>query len=263
MANSNETSEVRDIEAILASLRQRVMVIVFIIDVSGSMKGVRIEAVNYAIRGVLPHIVRKERENVTETRLAVMEFSGAAQWRTLTPEPASSFRYEITDTGGGANYSKAFKALNEKLSWGEFLSASDEVYAPVILMLTDGKPSDPALYKEELVSLSTNPWFVSASKVGIAIAEGAESPECQQALTEFTGSGSMVFMVRDVQTLGRYIRGAVIAGIDASLKRGVLMNERRHRETTRPVLPFYASPVEAAGGEIPGLEEIDWEREFL
>ncbi|MDR2523204.1 MAG: VWA domain-containing protein [Synergistaceae bacterium] len=254
---------VSDIEAILASLRQNVIVIVFIVDVSGSMRGPRIEAVNNALRGVLPYAVKKERESAVEMRIAVMEFSGSARWRTLAPEAASSFRYEdITDTGGGTNYSKAFKALGEKLSRSGFLSAAGKLCAPFVMMITDGKPSDPALCKEELASLNVNPWFVSASRAGIALAEGAEDPKCLKVLAEFTGNESMVFTIRDVQVLGRYVRGALAAGIDSALRRGTLADESQQQKE-RPPVPFYEFPVEATGNEIPGLEEIDWEREFL
>ena len=254
---------VSDIEAILTSLHQNVMVIVFIVDVSGSMRGPRIEAVNDALRGVLPYVVKRERESTAEMRIAVMEFSGSARWRTLAPEAVSSFQYEdITDTGGGTNYSKAFKALGEKLSRSEFLSTAGKVYAPFVMMITDGKPSDPALYKEELASLNVNPWFVSASRAGIALAEGAEDPKCLKALAEFTGNESMVFTIRGVQALGRYVRGALAAGIGSALMRGALADGGQRREE-RPPMPFYEFPVEAAGSEIPGLEEIDWEREFL
>lgn len=238
------------------------MVVFFIIDVSGSMRGERMEAVNAAIRGVLPDMARAEAERGAEILIAEMEFSSAARWRTQAPEPASLFRHEdITDVGGGTNYSRAFAALREDAPRLMALCASGGSYAPLIVMITDGKPSDPALCGDELALLRNESWFAGALKAGVAIGEGAASGECASALAEFTGDKSTVFAARDISELGRLVGKIITDGIDASIKRGPTPGKRAaaRRRPPRNDSPFAPQRV---ADEIPGLEDIDWERDF-
>ena len=131
-------------------------------------------------------------------------------------------------------------------------------------MLTDGKPSDPALWGEELALLKNDSWFAGALKAGVAIGEGAGSRECGLALAEFTGDGSNVFMASDVRELGRRVGKIITDGIDASIKRGVIRGKRasERRRPPRGNSPFAPSSTASAINELPGLEDIDWERDF-
>ena len=120
----NQPVATPDVSNIVTSLKKRAMVVFFVVDISGSMRGARIGAVNDAIRNVLPELKKRERGNTAaEIRIAVLEFSTRANWRTLSPEPVSTFQYQdIENVGGGTNYGTAFAALNEKLSRKQFLN---------------------------------------------------------------------------------------------------------------------------------------------
>lgn len=214
------------IDTIVPELKKRAMVVFFIIDISGSMKGNRIQAVNDAIRNLIPELKKREASNTNaEIRVAIMEFSSNANWRTAEPVPVSKFNYnEITYVGGGTNFGKAFSALNKKLSRNEFLKSSAGSYTPLIILMTDGKPSDLALYKEELDILKQNSWFQYATKAGIAIEEGALSPECRKVLLEFTSNESMVFLASNTNILARQIELVALTGVDFVTQRGSIQN---------------------------------------
>ncbi|MDE6024282.1 MAG: VWA domain-containing protein [Lachnospiraceae bacterium] len=218
-----ETPTIGDIAG---SIIKRAMVVFFIIDISGSMKGARIGAVNDAIRNLLPELKKREASNTNaEIRIAIMEFSSNANWRTLTPQPIKNFVYDdITYVSGGTNFGNAFKALNEKLSRKAFLNASAGSYTPLIILLTDGKPSDIALYPEELDKLRHNSWFQYATKAGIAIEEGALSPECKQVLLEFTGNAKNVLEAKDTNVLSKQIELVTLTGVDFVTQQGSLQN---------------------------------------
>lgn len=217
------TPSINEINTILV---KRAMVVFFIIDISGSMKGARIGAVNDAIRNLLPKLKNREASNTNaEIRIAIMEFSSSANWRTLTPQPVSSFVYDdITYVSGGTNFGAAFNALNEKLSRKAFLNATAGSYTPLIILLTDGKPSDIALYPEQLDKLRHNSWFQYATKAGIAIEEGALSPECKKVLLEFTGSEKMVLEAKDTNVLSKQIELVTLTGVDFVTQQGSLQN---------------------------------------
>ena len=175
---------------------------------------------------MIPELKKREASNTNaEIRVAIMEFSSNANWRTAEPVPVSSFNYdEITYVGGGTNFGKAFSALNKKLSRNEFLKSSAGSYTPLIILMTDGKPSDLALYKEELDILKQNSWFQYATKAGIAIEEGALSPECRKVLLEFTSNESMVLLASNTNVLAKQIQLVTLTGVDFVTQRGSIQN---------------------------------------
>lgn len=218
------------IDTIATNLVKRAMVVFLIVDISGSMKGARIGAVNDAIRNLLPELKKREATNTNaEIKIAIMEFSSGANWKTLTPQPVSSFVYDdITYVSGGTNFGAAFRALNEKLSRKAFLNAAAGSYTPLIILLTDGKPSDIALYPDELNNLRHNSWFQYATKAGIAIEEGALSPECKKVLLEFTGNEKMVLEARNTNILTKQIELVTLTGVDFVTQQGSLQNSNNN-----------------------------------
>ena len=94
----------------------------------------------------------------------------------------------------------------------------------MIILMTDGKPSDLALYKEELDILKQNSWFQYATKAGIAIEEGALSPECRKVLLEFTSNESMVLLASNTNVLAKQIQLVTLTGVDFVTQRGSIQN---------------------------------------
>lgn len=281
-----------DVSNIVTSLKKRAMVVFFVVDISGSMRGARIGAVNDAIRNVLPELKKRERGNTSaEIRVAVLEFSTRANWRTLLPEPVSTFQYrDIEHVGGGTNYGTAFAALNEKLSRKQFLNSTAGAYTPLIIFMTDGKPSDMGLYKEELERLKQNKWFQYSTRAGIAIEEGALSPECKRVLMEFTENDKNVYEAKNTIILAKQIELVTLTGVDFVTQQGSIQNTTTsvaqrtpmfHSTSTpapaptpQPVNPNLSSPfvsspqpasqapsAESASPTLP-IGEIDWEHDF-
>ncbi len=281
-----------DVSNIVTSLKKRAMVVFFIVDISGSMRGARIGAVNDAIRNVLPELKKRERGNTAaEIRIAVLEFSTRANWRTLSPEPVSTFQYrDIENVGGGTNYGTAFAALNGKLSRRQFLNSTAGAYTPLIIFMTDGKPSDMGLYKEELERLKQNKWFQYSTRAGIAIEEGALSPECKRVLMEFTENDKNVYEAKNTVILAKQIELVTLTGVDFVTQQGSIQNTNTgvaHRtpsfnstsasnstsetQSARPNQSASVSeslqpagttpPAESASPTLP-IGEIDWEHDF-
>jgi uncharacterized protein YegL len=248
-----------DVGSIIASLRRRVMAVVFMIDVSGSVKGERLTAVNAAMKNAVSSLRKYSGGSASvEIQVAIMEFASSAVWRTPLLEPVAEYRYdEITRTGGGTNYSNAFKSLNEKLSSSAFASMGAEACScsPVLILLTDGKPSDPLIYGEALEGLRKVACFRRAVKFGVAIGEGASSSECLRALAEFAGDESTVFPTGDIRALGGLIERTALTGVEVSANR-----PPEAAAPPRTVPP--PTQQEWDDPEIPGFEDIDWERDF-
>lgn len=283
-----------DVSNIVTSLRKRAMVVFFVVDISGSMRGARIGAVNDAIRNVLPELKKRERGNTAaEIRIAVLEFSTKASWRTLSPQPVSTFQYQdIEFVGGGTNYGTAFSALNEKLSRKHFLNSTAGAYTPLIIFMTDGKPSDMGLYKEQLDRLKHNKWFQYSTRAGIAIEEGALSPECKRVLLEFTENDSNVYEAKNTVILAKQIELVTLTGVDFVTQQGSIQNSDTPVAQSSPAFdssysqyttaPTSVPPRQAASQQAPPAQqqpmnppsvsetasptlpigEIDWENDF-
>ena len=268
-----------NVSDIVTSLKKRAMIVIFIIDISGSMKGARSGAVNDAIRNVLPELKKREKGNTSaEIKVAVMEFSTNARWRTIVPQPVSTFQYtDITDVYGGTNYGRAFEKLNEKLSADQFMSSTAGAYTPLIVFMTDGKPSDMGLYRENLDELKRNKWFKYSTRVGIAIEDGALSEDCRRVLTEFTDNEKNVYEAKNTAVLARQIRLVTLNGVDSVTHQGSIQNSNPQpsaaythnsslgrtpaRQFPVPANEPAPTAAETASPTLP-IGEIDWDNDF-
>ena len=100
----------------------------------------------------------------------------------------------MTDLGA------ACTELDKKLSRNEFLESQTGAYAPVILLFSDGGPTDN--WEKGLEQLKKNNWFKHAIKIAIAIGEDAD----KNVLATFTGTPESVIAVNDKHTLKALIR---------------------------------------------------------
>lgn len=256
-------------------LVKRAMVVFFVVDVSGSMRGARIGAVNDAIRNLLPELKKKEATNTSaQIKIAILEFSGRAQWKTPSPQPVSDFIFHDIEVSqsGGTNYGAAFEQLNEKMSSKEFLNSASGSYTPLVIFLTDGKPSDIGLYPEQLEKLRHNTWFNYATKVAIAIEKDAADPACRKALIAFTGNEKMVLEAKDTNILAKQIELVTATGINTVTKQGSMQNSGAAVNTGVKAANAAQNPVPAVSPapkadpavdpSIPGLSDIDWTKSF-
>lgn len=222
---SHQPVSTPSINDIIPDLKKRAMVVFFIIDISGSMKGAKIGAVNDAMRNLINELPKKEN-NAAEIKIAIMEFSTRANWRTIYPQNVSDFVYQdIEQVYGGTFYGAAFSALNQKLSPKEFLISTAGAYTPLIIFMTDGKPSDPGCYKDELDELKKNKWFQHSTRAAIAIDEGADDPECKKVLLEFTENPANIYEAKDSIALAKQIQLVTLTGVDFVTKQGTIHNQ--------------------------------------
>lgn len=179
---------------------RRVMVLFFVVDTSGSMKGEKIASVNVAIREVLPVISDISSNNAAaKIKVAVMEFSSGTEWMYPQPMDADNFQWRDLESGGLTDLGEACVELCSKLSTKAFMNEATNSFAPAIILLSDGEPTDD--YKRGLEKLKGNNWFRSAIKIAIAIGEDAN----QTLLAEFTGNSEAVLTVHNKDQLKKMI----------------------------------------------------------
>jgi len=185
-----------DIEGII----RRRMTLFFLIDTSGSMEGTKIGTVNTAIRDLVPELADIGGADI-DLRIAVLEFSTGCRWQHPEgPVAVEDFLWNNLSTGGSTNMGAAFRELNERLSRSSFLKAPSASVAPVLLLFSDGQPTDE--YAGGLETLRNNNWFKTAVKAALAIGSDAD----QAMLAEFTGTSETVLAAYTPEVLRKMIR---------------------------------------------------------
>ena len=180
---------------------RRTMVLFFLVDCSGSMYGSKIGAVNDAIRNVMPMIQEISDQNPdAEIKVSVLKFSTGCEWVYSSPKTAADFEWVDIEADGVTDLGEACRELNNKLSRKEFLQSVGGYYAPAIILLSDGGPTDD--FKSGLKVLAGNKWYNAAIKTAIAIGSDADT----DVLSAFTGNKELVFEVNRIEALKKIIR---------------------------------------------------------
>lgn len=188
----------------VAPAPRKVMTLFYVVDTSGSMCGSKIGRVNSAmeeaITSDLPEISAANDD--AEIKVAIMQFSSGCSWITPQSGPIAigDVIWNDLNAGGVTDLGAACKELDKKLSRNEYLNSQTGAYAPVILLFSDGGPTDN--WEKELKQLKLNNWFKHAIKIAIAIGDDAD----KTVLAEFTGTIESVITVNDKHTLKALIR---------------------------------------------------------
>ena len=222
---------------------RRTMVLFFIIDTSGSMRGAKIGQVNTAIEGILPKIKEISKENAdAEIKVCVLNFATKAKWVTAAPVSVEdeAYRWEYVEAGGTTALGDACRELNEALSTKTFMKEVSGSYAPVLFLMSDGEPTDD--YRSGIEVLKRNNWFKAAIKVAIGIGNDAN----KSMLAEFTGSDESVIEVHTPVEMKKWIQFVTVtssqigssstdtSGKNKNEQTGNKIGEEKRREDPKP-----------------------------
>lgn len=128
-----------------APIARRTMTVFFLVDTSGSMAGNKIGAVNSVIREIFPILDGISSKNAdAEIKIAFLRFSSGTEWLYNEPKPAQDVANSFIDfeASGLTDLGEACLELNSKLSRNAFMQSASGSFAPVVILLTDGIPTD-------------------------------------------------------------------------------------------------------------------------
>ena len=183
------------------SVPRRTMTLFFLIDTSGSMSGNKIGAVNDAIVNVLPMLEDISSSNPdAEIKVAALEFSNGTKWLYNEPKSVEDFKWIDVQAGGLTSLGEACLELNSKLSRSGYMKSASGSYAPAIILLSDGGPTDN--FDGGLQTIQGNNWFKNAIRIAIAIGDDADL----DVLARFTGNSEAVIKVQNIDALKHIIR---------------------------------------------------------
>ena len=181
---------------------RKVMTLFYVIDTSESMAGSRIGTVNSAMeecRDLLKEIAKANDD--AEIKVAVMQFSSGCYWITGSNSAINleDWKWQDLQAGGITDFGSALLELDKKLSRKEFLESQTGAYAPVILLFSDGVPTDN--WEKGLQQIKKNNWFNHAIKIAVDIESGAD----KKVLEAFTGNSEAILDAKDQNTLKKMI----------------------------------------------------------
>lgn len=181
---------------------RKVMTLFYLVDTSGSMCGSSIGTVNAAMEECIPMLKEVAQANDdAEIKVAIMQFSSGCSWITPASGPVGldDIIWNDLQAGGLTEFGNALIELDKKLSRNEFLKSQTGAYAPVILLLSDGGPTDN--WEVGLNKIKQNNWFRHAIKIAIDIESGSD----RRVLAEFTGNPEAILDAKDTATLKKMI----------------------------------------------------------
>lgn len=184
-------------------IAKRSLTVFILVDVSRSMRGNKLRTVNSVMDRIVPEL-RDVGGSDADVKMAVMSFSDDCRWMTPTPVPVESFAWTDLEAGGWTCLGKACLELNSAMSRKGFLSSPSLSFAPVVILLSDGGPTDK--YEDALYVLNGNKWFRHSLKVAIAIGQKAKV----EKLAMFTGDPDAVIRTFNAGSLSEMLKLVVL-----------------------------------------------------
>ena len=203
------------------SVSKKSLVIFFLIDTSGSMKGKKMGELNTVMEELIPEI-RRVGEADTEVKVAVLTFSTEVRWMYSTPIAIEDFEWARLRASGVTSMGAAFKELSLRMSRNSYLNSPSLSFAPVIFLMTDGYPSDD--YREGLKELQSNSWYKFGLKAALGIGDEAND----DVLAEFTGSKDTVVHAYSGTQLAQMIKIIAVTSAQIGSKSMTLSDDSGH-----------------------------------
>lgn len=183
----------------LTSSPKRELDVFYVLDISGSMMGDKIGALNRAMeecKDALTTLARSNSDAVV--KIAVLTFSTGCRWITVNgPEAMEDFEWEDLEAGGLTDMGAALNELNSKLCQKEFLNSMTGSFLPVIIFMTDGHATDT--YENALEEIRRNKWFRRGTKIGFALGDDADI----KMISSVVGNSEAVIRTTDLTAFGK------------------------------------------------------------
>lgn len=184
---------------------------VFICDTSYSMMGEKIASLNHAVREALPHMVDVAKSNPNaRLLLRSLAFSTGARWTVSQPTEVEAFSWVDLAADGQTDMGRAMNLVTDILKMPPM---NERALPPVLVLITDGQPTDTRAFNDGLAALMAEPWGKKSVRLGIAIGHDADL----DVLRRFIGNPELEpLLANNSADLVRYIRWASTAVVQAA-----------------------------------------------
>ena len=175
-------------------ISRRPLHLIILADCSGSTKGEKIQALNYAIADMMSHLDEWEQDQEqAQVFVRAIAFATEPRWHIKDPVPVAGIRWKPLQSvsKGLTNMGAAFKLAAEALAPGQ---VERRALRPALLLITDGLATDPpGAFEDGLATLLAQPAGKAALRLSLAIGRDAQS----EALNRFNGDPNVPVLVAD------------------------------------------------------------------
>lgn len=209
------------------------MVLFFLVDTSGSMCGEKIGSLNDAIRETVPDLKDLSDGNPDAAiKIAVLQFDTDVRWLYPQPVESENFRWNDLQAGGLTSLGGALRELESKLHKTEYMQEAAGSYAPVIILLSDGGPTDD--FASALGKIKQNDWFRHAIKVAIAVGNDAD----KNVLAQFTGNSEAVIEVHNKSALKAIIKFVSVTSSQVNSKSSGVEDDTKQQKVIDQITDY-------------------------
>lgn len=184
---------------------RKVLPIIYVLDVSGSMQGEPIGSLNQAMSETMPVLKEIERTNASaHVKVGAVTFGSQVNWVSNGLEDIEDFFWNDVKAAGLTELGEVLKELNDKMSRSKMFQSDTGFKLPVLIFLSDGGPTDKSSsWEVELDRInSENKWFKNSTKIAIALGAHAD----KAVLTRVVDNNpEAVISVDDLETLKQLI----------------------------------------------------------
>jgi uncharacterized protein YegL len=179
-------------------------------DCSGSMKGQKMQALNWALRAMLPHLISWEYEQLQAQLLVrILGFATVPRWHVENPLTPAQLNERWQDLEyvhqGRTNMGPAFEAVADVLVPEKL---ERRALRPAILLVTDGLPTDPpGGFERGLATLTGHGPGRSSLRLAVAIGRDAKS----EPLDRFRSPDAPVLVAETIDAIVDRLVAASIA----------------------------------------------------
>src|ERR1700749_904303 len=175
-------------------ISRRPLHLIILADCAGGMKGEKIQALNYAISDMMPHLEEWEQDQEqAQVFIRAIAFATEPRWHIPEPVPVAGIRWKPlqAEHKGLTNMGAAFALAGQALAPGRI---ERRALRPALLLITDGLATDPpGAFESGLAALMAQPAGKAALRLSLAIGRDAQS----DALNRFIGDSSVPVLVAD------------------------------------------------------------------
>ena len=164
------------------------LTIFYILDLSASMEGKKIDTLNHAIEQCNETISQLASEKEANVRIAMMTFADNCDWLTPHgPEHIEDFAVDYFQSlNEASNFGKALYEFNKKLCDKDYFTLTTNDYLPIIIFMTDGEFTDN--YSVILDKIRDNIIYEKSVKIAFAIDNEVDS----EIISNIVGDGDLV-----------------------------------------------------------------------
>jgi uncharacterized protein YegL len=200
----------------------------WLLDGSTSMlRGSRIQSLNFAVASAIPEMQRAASQQwKAKVLVRALRFASDVEWVIAQPTPIDKFEWRDIPADGETAMGKALWSVADEL---DKLDTTRRYFAPVIILVTDGEPTDPdSGFEKGLSRLLNQKLGREATRIAVAIDVGESGMECLRKFTD---------IILPAENADEIAQNIVIASTS-----GILMSSGR---STEPMLKTLAAKTES------------------